>query len=315
MRRCTRMRLAIRPKLAALALGMALSLVMGAVHALPVQSAPQREARAEAAADPLVMLLTDFGERGYLLGALKGSIYTAAPGVRLDSITNSIERFDVGEAAWVLALAAEGFPPGTVFVAVVSPDRSGPRPPIVLQTRRGHLFVAPDNGLLTQVALRYGVAGIWAVDPAAVAAAGASPFAARDVLGPAAGALARGLPPAALGRPQEALYLLAAPPASLMGDYVEGSVTLIDRFGNVFTNIQQAQLKALGVAPGGTVAVQIGDATFTATWVNTYADVNLLEPLAVMNSWGELKLALNQGDLAEAHHIGEGATVTVRAGP
>ena len=300
-----------------------MSLIGGLFLCLAASQSPSPSALAAAATQsivhadaseqpaPLVVLLTDFGERGYLLGALKGSVYSHAPGVRVDSISNSIERFDVQEASWTLALAAESFPEGTIFVAVVSPDKSGPRPPIALATRSGHTFLAPDNGLLTQVALRFGVEGLWRLNPEAISNEEIPPFAARDLLGPAAGALARGEALSQIGTPQESLYLLAAPPAELTADHVAGTVTLVDRFGNVFTNIQGAQLKALDLKPGSVLRVTVGDTSFDARWVNTYGDVKLLEPLATLNPWGEIKLALNQGDFAATHAVREGAMVHI----
>ena len=55
---------------------------------------------------PLVVLLTDFGEKDHYVGALKGAIYTANPSARIESITHEISKFDIVEGAYTLAQAA-----------------------------------------------------------------------------------------------------------------------------------------------------------------------------------------------------------------
>lgn len=303
----------LAPKLVALALGLALSLLGADASGLP--TAPSARAPAPAVVpNNLVVLLTDFGERGYHLGALKGAIYGGAPGVRVDSISNEIERFDVQEASYVLSLAVDAWPRGTVFVGLVNPDGSGPRPPIIATTRAGHTFVVPDNGLLTQVVLRHGLDQAWSieqnewvkVDPRRAA------FTSRDVFGPAAAALARGVPPSAMGQPLDALYLLTAPPALVDKGQVRGTVTLIDTFGNVMTNVQGEQLGALQLDIGAALDVWVGERQIRVTWVESYGDVRLLEPLATLNGHGEIKLALNQGDLAGREGIRRGDPIVIR---
>jgi S-adenosylmethionine hydrolase len=97
-----------------------------------------------------VAVLTDYGTRDFYVGALERAMYAANPRVRITTITHHIEPFNVAEGFYVLAQAAREFPPGTVFLAVVDPG--------VGTARRCILVEAPDNGLLTGVIEKLGVA-------------------------------------------------------------------------------------------------------------------------------------------------------------
>ena len=98
----------------------------------------------------LLTLTTDFGISDHYVGAMKGVVAAIAPDVRVVDITHQVARFDVAAAAFAIAQAYSYFPSGTVHVVVVDPGVGSARRPIVAQAD-GHLFVAPDNGVLSQV--------------------------------------------------------------------------------------------------------------------------------------------------------------------
>ena len=148
-----------------------------------------------AAPNGLVVLLTDFGADAVYVGALKGAMYTKFPEIRIDAISNSVPPFDVVAGAHMLAEAANEFPLGTTFCCVVDPGVGTDRKRIVLETKTGHCFVGPDNGLLSLVAHRYGLAELREIANPKLFRQGemSQTFHGRDVFGPVAAARAGGV--------------------------------------------------------------------------------------------------------------------------
>ena len=149
---------------------------------------------------PVCTLLTDFGDRDYYVGAVKGTLLRLAPGATLVDISHQVAVGDVGEAAFLLEAAAPAFPLGTVHLAVVDPGVGSSRR--VLAARAdSSLYVAPDNGLLTPILQR---AQVVAVEREDLFLPGPGhTFHGRDRFAPAAAALLCGEPLEALGKPIE----------------------------------------------------------------------------------------------------------------
>ena len=101
-------------------------------------------------ASGVVTLTTDFGLKDPFVGVMKGRLVTAFPGVRVIDLTHEIAAHWPAEAGFWLARSFRYFPPGTVHVAVVDPGVGSARE-IAAVEAEGHLFLAPDNGLLAPV--------------------------------------------------------------------------------------------------------------------------------------------------------------------
>src|SRR5258708_36702632 len=81
---------------------------------------------------------------------MKGVVSSIHPTARFVDITNGVQSFDVLDGAMAISQAYHYFPPYTVHVVVVDPGVGGPRRPIIASSGQ-HLFVAPDNGILSLV--------------------------------------------------------------------------------------------------------------------------------------------------------------------
>src|SRR3712207_6539939 len=103
----------------------------------------------------IVTLLTDFGAADYFVGAMKGAVLSANPRAQVVDLTHEIPAHDIGAGAFKLRAGFETYPAGTVHVAVVDPGVGSGRRAVVARGG-GHLFVAPDNGLLGHVYERLG---------------------------------------------------------------------------------------------------------------------------------------------------------------
>jgi len=267
-----------------------------------------------AAPNGLVVLLTDFGADSVYVGALKGAVYTKFPEARVDAISNAVPPFDVVAGAHMLAEAAREFPPGTTFCCVVDPGVGTDRKRIVLETKTGHSFVGPDNGLLSLVAQRYGLAELREITNRKLFREGevSQTFHGRDVFGPVAAALARGVALAEVGPELKDLVRLDVPEARLDDGTVHGTVVRSDVYGNLVTNVTREHLRAIGVHLNGVAEVTVGAAEFTAPLKSAYGDVPEGAKLLIVQSTGLVECAVNMGSLTKTIKEGPGAAVTMR---
>ena len=185
----------------------------------------------------------------------------------------------------MLAAAVEAFPAGTVFLAVVDPGVGTSRRALAVQTE-AHRFVAPDNGLLTHILADHHAARVHAITNAGLFRFHVSPtFHGRDVFGPVAGHLARGMPieevgPAVGGSGSASRSRPCARAATASG---RAEVVHVDRFGNLTTNVSDRDLSEMLSNFGGDpteVVVVVEGAVLPL--VRTYGDVSEGEPCALV---------------------------------
>jgi len=258
----------------------------------------------------VITLTTDFGLSDPFVGVLKGQVLVRFPQARMVDLTHAIPAHWPGEAGFWLARAFRYFPVGTVHVAIVDPGVGGARA-IAAVEACGHVFLAPDNGLLAPVLESCDASVSRRVVPLALERIGvgavSATFHGRDIFAPLAAELAVGrLPPAALGPPVSDLTpgWIEEPVVERM--QVTGAVVTIDHFGNLVTNIDRRHLRHLSEA---TVRVTGRELPLR----HTYTDVRPGEYLALVNSFEVLEIARAEGSAAEGLGMARGAPVTVVA--
>lgn len=187
----------------------------------------------------MITLLTDFGAADYFVPAVKGSILSLNPSVPIIDITHEIIEYDVESAAFTLGACYRDFPAGTIHVAVVDPGVGSSRRAIVVRTAQ-HLFVGPDNGIFSYVYLKEPSARVFAIRRSDLFRQPASStFHGRDVFGPIAAHLSRGLAAEEVGEEIfDYVRLDLAPPERLPRERIRGRLIQVDRFGNCVTSLR-----------------------------------------------------------------------------
>ncbi|MEM1056894.1 MAG: SAM-dependent chlorinase/fluorinase [Bacteroidota bacterium] len=260
----------------------------------------------------IVTLTTDFGTADGYVAAMKGTALGIAPDVRLIDVTHEIPPQDVMEAAWVLRQSAWTFPQGTIHLAVVDPGVGTSRRPLAARFRpagsdREHLFVGPDNGLLSLISDGPPSRAVVLDRPEFWRSSRTSrTFHGRDVFAPVAAYLAQDTQLRDLGSVTETTATLRWPLPIADASGVEGSILHVDRYGNCVTNIQRETVeahradRAVKVYAGSTIIRGLSE---------TYAHAAAAEPLALFGSTGALEVSVNKGNAARLLSLSRGLPV------
>jgi S-adenosylmethionine hydrolase len=179
----------------------------------------------------------------------------------------------------------------------------------------GYFFVGPDNGLFTYVlreSFDHRVHSIsnWALMRPQISAT----FHGRDIFGPVAGHLARGVPLEEVGPAAEnpVVFPIQSMRAKGPGEW-EANVVHIDRFGNLTTSLYERDLTAMlaeaGNDPTEIVVVCEG---VVIPLVHAYSDVAEGEACALVGSTGRLEVAVHRGNASQVLGASKGSAVRIR---
>ncbi len=244
----------------------------------------------------LLTLTTDFGTRDHYVGVMKGVVASVAPLVRVVDICHEIPQFNISEGAFAIAQAFQYFPRGTVHVVVVDPGVGSGRRPLAA-VAGGHYFVAPDNGVLSQVFAFAGEFTTREVDVLHGLDVLSQTFHGRDLFAPAGASLANGLPFRGIG--PLVSDPVCQPPAKVVNG--KGRVLHVDAFGNIVTSFRPHDLpegKSLSIG-GQAVSLR----------ADSYASAPADSLFLIVGSSGYLEISLNQGSAAQALQARAGTDV------
>lgn len=261
---------------------------------------------ADRAPAPLITLTTDFGTRDPWVAAMKGVIYSLAPGATITDLTHGIAPQDILEGALFLAGAVPYFPADTIHVVVVDPGVGTDRLPVIVRCA-GQTLIGPDNGLLTLLQRRYPVDAAHRIEnPEFMLRETSRTFHGRDIFAPAAAHAALGRPLADFGPPVPELKRIDIPePSSDAEGQLHGEIIHVDHFGNCITNILRDMVPA-----DSDYRVQVAAKTLPAI-LHTYGDVSPGTLLALFGSTGHLEIAMAMDSAVDALQLHPGSPVTL----
>jgi S-adenosylmethionine hydrolase len=217
---------------------------------------------------PVITLTTDFGPSSPYVAAMKGVILSINPAAVLIDISHAIPPQDIRAGAIVLEETTRWFPAGTIHVAVVDPGVGSERKIVYAQIGE-QCYVAPDNGLLSRLALAAEPSTIVSVaEPQFWLPQVSKTFHGRDIMAPVAARLSLGLAPLELGPRLADIERL---------------------FGNLVTDITEQALA--GVPRGEQTTIHCDDHE-TQGIFSTYSDQPEMTLIALIGSSGKLELAI-----------------------
>jgi S-adenosyl-L-methionine hydrolase (adenosine-forming) len=269
-------------------------------------SSAAKTGASKASISPIVFL-SDFGLLDESVAVCKGTMLGVEPALQFVDITHQVPAFSVKDAARIVSVSTPHFPAGSVFLTLVEQHTSGQKRGIVAKSKRGHFFVAPDNGLLTLVFEKDGIEEVREIKPGpwVPPANFQSNFPGRDVYSLVASHLARGEDWSQVGPVLTSkIKTLELKASKVSQTLVLGDVVALDGpFGNLITNVTAANFLTSGYNLGEKVSVQIGDKSFSLPFVKTFDDVPVGQLLLYIDSTDHLAIAINQGNFANKFKI------------
>ncbi|MGE0386768.1 MAG: S-adenosyl-l-methionine hydroxide adenosyltransferase family protein [Gammaproteobacteria bacterium] len=240
----------------------------------------------------MIVLFTDYGERGPYVGQLLAVLAREAPAVPVINLLADAPRCNPRASSYLLPAYVPEFPEGTVFLCVVDPGVGSAAQRPVVAAAFGRHFVGPDNGLFDPLLARDPGATLHEVlwRPATLSAS----FHGRDLYAPVAACLAAGR-----ALDMRIVAQAARPPAAADID----EVIYVDAFGNAMTGRRACTLPAgAAIAVGG---VRLPRAT-------TFSDVPADTAFWYENANGLVEIAVNQGRADAVLGLAPGTAVCIR---
>lgn len=291
---------------------LVLALTGAACSKSPLQS--DSASSGKSGARPTIVFMTDFGTANDAVAICKAVMLGIAPDARIMDITHQVTPYSIEEGARFLEAASLYYPAGTVFVVVIDPGVGTSRKAVIVKSKKDQYFVLPDNGLITPVIDRDGLASAREITNLnwMIQAPVSSTFHGRDIFSPAGAHLAAGWEFNLVGPEVPQLVRLTPKTATVSDNGVAGDIiALDDPFGSLITNIPAEEFKKLGYNPGDKLRVDINKKSVILPYAKTFMDVSVGEPLLYINSRGRLGIAVNQGNYSKKFKVEPPGTIFI----
>lgn len=203
-------------------------------------------------------------------------------------ISHQIDSFNIAHGSFVLKAVYKDFPESSVHLVAV--DSFAQNNTYIAAQIDHHYFVSADNGLISLLS---------AHDPEQIVKLPYTPditFSAKEVLAPAAAALAMGAALTDIGEPVETMTRKLSRMLKANRKGIAGHIIQVDHYGNLITNIDKETFALLS-------AEQPYSVLFGREKMHTihrsYHDTESGECFLIFNDLGLLEIGIRQGNAQE----------------
>ena len=258
---------------------------------------------------PVIALITDFGEKEWFSGEMKGVINGISPETTVIDITHRIAPGDIRSACFTLLACYRSFPPGTIFCSVVDPGVGSPRKAIAASNDR-FCFVGPDSGVLSWAVSKEKINEVTMISNSAFYRQPVSPtFQGRDIFAPVSAHLARGLSINKLGPSFTDFIKIPFPDSTYVNGDITGEIIYIDSFGNLITNIENEKI----TPEHHNSSMKILRTDIRIPFGRYYQEYKPGSKLFYTGSAGFVEIAVNGGNASEILNVTPGDQVQITA--
>ncbi len=233
-----------------------------------------------------IAVITDFGDSHYA-GIIKGVISSIDENIKIIDITHHISPQNIIEAAFILKESMFYFKGDTVFLVVVDPSVGSKRRGIVVKYRDMY-FVGPDNGVFEFVFKRGDYHLYEIIRPDFFTENISNTFHGRDIFAPLAAYIAAEKDTGDIIKEAQDPVRLSIPEPEIQEKTIIGGILYIDSFGNLITNIPADMIK------DKRCSIKIKNRRLGRIR-NTYSDVPVGFPVALIGSSGMVEIAVHSG--------------------
>ncbi len=252
----------------------------------------------------IITLLTDFGEINGFVGTMKGVILSINPEAKIVDISHEIPAQDVEAGAFILNNCYRYFPMGTIHVAVVDPGVGSHRKVIAVFSE-DYFFIVPDNQVLKYIFHTHETLTVVEVLNKQYFLNDVSrTFHGRDIFAPIAAHLSNGLNIEQFGPIINDYNRGEIDWPAVNNSSLIGKIVYVDKFGNLISNIAE-NLISKPIA-----SIKIGSIIINQL-SNSYTEVDIGHPLAIIGSSGYLEIAVRNGNAQKQLSIYRGDIVQI----
>ena len=238
----------------------------------------------------IITLTTDLGHKDFYQAALKGSLYSQFPAVKLVDVSHDIPPFDIQYAAFVLKNAYPYFPAKTVHLIGIDSVFSEETRYLAVRYK-GHYFVGADNGIFSLI---FDGPPDEAVEINIIQDLKYLHFPLTDIFAKAASTLAKGGKLADVGDPVDQIVDRTLVQPVVEENSLRGSVVFVDSFGNVISNISKELFNKVQRSRNFTLYFRRNETIDQMSW--HYNDVPEGEKLCLFGISDHLEIAINKGN-------------------
>lgn len=262
-----------------------------------------------------IVLQTDFGLNWGAVASMYGVSKQVDPQLEIYDLSHTIEQFNTLAASECLQYTVKYWPKGTVFVSVVDPGVGTGRRASVAKTSNGYYIVTPDNGTLTHIKSMYGIDEIREIDERVNRYPGSEKvnvFHGRDLFAYCGARLAAGIisfEEVGSAYPVDEIVVHELHYGTCEEGKAEGMIgEALEKFGNISTNILNADFEETGIREGDMVHIRITDrenVVFDSPvlYHRSFGFVDIGEPVLFHGLASFMALGLNQQSFAQKYKI------------
>ncbi len=244
----------------------------------------------------VVTFTTDWGNRDYHIGALKGMLISKLPDIRFIDLSHQVARHHIQQAAYIFGNAYHCFPPGTLhFIGVHG--NSNYYPELLAIKKGGHIFIGVNDGFFSlifqdapvdMVRLKSETENAELFDLNLIADSIFQLLSGKNIY--------------ELGdRPSHYVQRSAFLPA-IDDELIHGIVIYIDDFGNVVTNISKSLFIEQRKGRKFEVVTRKNQHTIDVI-SSSYHAVDPGSALALFNDAGNLEIAINEENASKLMNL------------
>lgn len=253
----------------------------------------------------IITLTTDLGNSDFYQAALKGSLLSLYPEVRIIDITHNVPSFDIQHAAFILGNAYPYFPKGTVHLIGIDSVYSDNTKFLAL-AYKGHYFVGTDNGIFSLM---------FAEDPREIVELNIMQdlkylhFPLTDIFSKAACHLAKEGALKDIGDPVQSIVQRTLIQPVVEMNVLKGSIIYIDAFGNAITNISKELFNTEQRGRDFMVHFKRNESINQLSW--HYNEVPEGEKLCLFGISNLLEIAINKGNASKLLGLAQGEIIRI----
>jgi S-adenosylmethionine hydrolase len=253
----------------------------------------------------LITIISDWHNDDYYKGMITGLIKYNLPGADIIEITNKIENFNLGQAAFIALHTTKHFPEGSIHIIAVASEASNEHKHIVIK-HNGSYFICTDNGI---PGLMFKSHPELVVEIDSINEQNAFPE--FNIFAKIAVFIAKGGNITELGQIKSHLFRQIEIMPGIGPDYISGVVIYNDSQGNAITNISKEMFDTY--RKNRDFSIHFVSASYIIKKINKlYNETEKGEKLAIFNSIGLLEIAINEGSAKDLLGLEKSVSVKIR---